>query len=359
MDAEIVSGPHAHAPASITRTMVLVMVALLPATAFGLFLFGWPALNLWLATIGGAVVFEAACLNLGDKPIGRYLKDGSAVLTGWLLAMTLPPWAPWWIGVVGAAIAIVIGKHAFGGIGQNLFNPAMVGRVALLVAFPLEMTTFVSPAPMSSPDAPGAVEAIAITLGAEPDAISSATPLAYAKTELGRGQTLEAVLPSFFDPVEAALGFIPGSMGETSSVLILLGGLLLLYKRIITWHVPVSMLAALWVLPTIFHAFDPAHYPSPLFHVVSGATLLGAFFIATDLVTSPVTGRGQLIFGAGCGALVYVIRTWAAYPEGLAFAIVIMNSLTPLIDRYVRPRVYGRDRSGDPIVYAGEKGATS
>lgn len=360
MEPGLVSGPHAHGSASVTRTMVLVMVALLPATLLGVSIYGWPALNLLLATTAAAIIFEAVCLNLAGKPVGRYLKDGSAVLTGWLLAMTLPPWAPWWIGVVGAGIAIVIGKQAFGGIGQNLFNPAMVGRTALLIAFPLEMTTFVAPAPLSTAGAPGSLRGLAITFAGDlqPDAVSSATPLGYVKTELSRGEPLAAALSSVFEPMAALTGYTPGSLGETSGLLILLGGLFLLWKRVITWHVPASMIGALLLLAGFFHWVDPERYVGPLVQLLSGATLLGAFFIATDLVTSPVTARGQLLFGAGCGALVFVIRTWAAYPEGVAFAVVIMNALTPLIDRYVRPRVYGRSRSGSPLVYQQEQEST-
>lgn len=360
MESGLVSGPYAHGQAGVARTMVLVMVALLPATSFGVFLYGWPALSLLLTTLAAAIVFEAVCLNLAGKPVGRHLKDGSAVLTGWLLALTLPPWAPWWIGVVGAGIAIVIGKQAFGGIGQNLFNPAMVGRTALLVAFPLEMTTFVAPTPLSSANAREVFGGLATTFQGrlEPDAISSATPLSYLKTELGRGESLDTALSIVFEPMTALTGFMPGSLGETSALLILLGGLFLLFKRVITWHIPASMIGALAILASVFHGVDPDRYAGPLVHLLSGATFLGAFFIATDLVTSPVTSRGQLLFGAGCGVLVFVIRTWAAYPEGVAFAVVIMNALTPLIDRYVRPRVYGRDRKGGPLVYPTKQGST-
>jgi len=353
----LVSGPHAHGAISVSRTMVLVMLALLPATLFGVYIYGWPALNLFLVTVGSAIIAEAACLKLAGKPVRPYLKDGSAALTGWLLAMTLPPWAPWWIGVTGSLIAIVIGKQVFGGIGQNLFNPAMVARVALLITFPLEMTTFVIPKPLLSSDAPGFLQGLVITFGSgfPVDAVSSASTLGHVKTEIGRHVPLDTALAPVFDKLTSFLGYMPGSLGETSGLLILLGGLYLLYRGIITWHIPVSMIASLLGLATLFHWIGPDTYLGPLAHLLSGATLLGAFFIATDLVTSPVTPRGQLLFGAGCGALVFVIRTWAGYPEGMAFAIMLMNALTPLIDHYLRPRVYGRDRKGEPLVYEQER----
>ena len=184
----LASGPHAHGAISVSRTMALVMLALLPATLFGIYIYGWPAFNLFVVTVASAVVAEAVCLRLAGKPVNPYLKDGSAILTGWLLAMTLPPWAPWWIGVVGSLIAIVTGKQVFGGIGQNLFNPAMVARVALLITFPLEMTTFVMPKPVLSADAPGFAEGLSISFGPgfPVDAVSSASTLGHVKTELGR-----------------------------------------------------------------------------------------------------------------------------------------------------------------------------
>jgi electron transport complex protein RnfD len=284
--------------------------------------------------------------------------DGSALLTGWLLAMTLPPWAPWWIGVVGAFLAIVIGKQVFGGIGQNLFNPAMVARVALLISFPLEMTLFTSPTPLFSASAPGLLESLGITFGASTqiDAVSSATTLGHLKTELGRGIPLETASGGADGLWQLSLGTAAGSLGETSGLLLLAGGLFLIWKRIITWHIPLAMLGTLGLLAGIFHLIDPQAYVGPLTHLMSGAAIIGAFFIATDLVTSPVSIRGQLLFGAGCGLLVFAIRTWAGYPEGVAFAVMLMNACTPLIDHYLKPRIYGRDRKGEPLNYADSEG---
>ena len=348
-DHKPIAGPYMHGGNSIPRTMLLVILALLPATLFGFYLFGWPAIFLFLVTVSSAVTAEAMALAIAGKPVRPFLMDGSALLTGWLLAMTLPPWAPWWIGALGAALAIIIGKQVFGGVGQNLFNPAMVARVALLISFPLEMTLFTTPLPITSSAAPGLLDSLSITFGsgAGIDAVSSATPLGHIKTELGLGMPLSQITA---DPAhDLGWGLVAGSFGETSALLVLCGGLFLLYKRIISWHIPLAMLGTLAMLAGLFHLIDPERYLDPLTHLLSGAALIGAFFIATDLVTSPVSVRGQLIFGAGCGLLVYVIRTWAGYPEGVAFAVMLMNACTPLIDHYFKPRIYGRDRRGAPL----------
>jgi electron transport complex protein RnfD len=237
----------------------------------------------------------------------------------------------------------------------------MVARVALLISFPLEMTAFIGPTMLASPLAPGPIEALAITFGGAPalDTVSSASLLGQVRTELGGGATLAQVLGPSYDPWSLTLGTVPGSLGETSGLLILLGGLWLLYKRIISWHIPTSMLGTLMLCASVFHLIDPSTHPGPLYHLLSGAALLGAFFIATDLVTSPVTARGQLIFGAGCGLLVFVIRSWSSYPEGVAFAVMLMNACTPLIDHYVKPRIYGRDRRGEPLALPEQDGRKS
>ncbi|WP_256091604.1 RnfABCDGE type electron transport complex subunit D [Candidatus Thiosymbion oneisti] len=353
-DQYLVAGPYAHAGASVSRTMGLVMLALVPATLFGLWQFGWPAIFLFLVTIAAAVIAEAVCLRIAGKPVRPFLTDGSALLSGWLLALTLPPWAPWWIGLVGSLIAIVVAKQIFGGIGQNLFNPAMVARVALLISFPLEMTTFVAPTPFLSAAAPDFAAGLDITFDTlEPqarlDAVTSASVLGHIRNELGQGLSLPQGLPPDYSALRGAIGTVPGSLGETSALLILLGGLFLLAMRVITWHIPVAMLGAIALSAGLLHLLDPSRFADPVLHLVSGATLLGAFFIATDLVTSPLSVRGQLLFGAGCGLLVFIIRTWSGYPEGVAFAVMLMNACTPLIDHWVQPRIYGRDRKGAPL----------
>ncbi|MET0009719.1 MAG: RnfABCDGE type electron transport complex subunit D [Candidatus Thiodiazotropha sp. 6PLUC9] len=351
-----VFGPYVHAKNSISRTMGLVMISLLPATLFGLYQFGWPAIFLFAVTLGGCLFAEAMALRIAGKPIKPFLMDGSALLTGWLLAMTLPPWAPWWIGLVGALLAIIVAKQVFGGIGQNLFNPAMVARVALLISFPLEMTLFNQPVPLFSSQAPGFLDSLAITFGSSDaiDAVSSATTLGHLKTEIGRGIAFQDAAAEGAGLWQLFWGQAAGSMGETSALLLLLGGLFLIYKKVITWHIPLSMLGTLALLATIFHLLDPQNYVEPLTHLFSGAAILCAFFIATDLVTSPVSTRGQILFGVGCGLLVYAIRTWAGYPEGVAFAVMLMNACTPLIDHYIKPRIYGRDRKGEPLNYVDE-----
>lgn len=354
----LVSGPFLKQSPSISRIMMVVMLALTPATLYGLFQFGWPAFNLFIVTIAAALLSEAACLKVMGKPVRPALSDGSAVLTGWLLAMTLPPWAPWWIGALGSVFAIVLGKQVFGGLGQNPFNPAMVARVVLLISFPVQMTYFVAPHPLVGPSAISILESLAITFGygaPNVDAISSASVLGYIKTEVGLGVSWTQAFQETFSMRAMVFGAVPGSLGETSAPLLILGGLLLLGARIITWHIPVAMLGSIAIMAALFNAIDPLHYPDLWVHLLSGATLLGAFFIATDLVTSPVSPLGKIVFGAGCGALVYIIRTWAGYPEGVAFAVLIMNAATPLIDRYIKPRVYGRTRRGKPLTY--EEGA--
>lgn len=344
------AGPFTHAHNGVGRTMQLVLLALVPATAFDFYLFGWPAMLLFAVTVGACAAAEALCLTAARQPVRATLADGSAILTGWLLAMSLPPWAPWWLGVFGAVFAIVLAKHAFGGLGQNLFNPAMVARVALLVSFPVAMTAWVAPQPLFSAAAPGLTDALAVTFGGKGvDAVSSATPLGFVKTELSRGIAASQSLTQTPELRDMALGWRAGSLGETSALLLLAGGLFLMAKRIITWHIPVTVLATLFLLGSIGHAANPARFADGAFHLLSGASLLGAFFIATDYVTSPVSKRGQLVFGFGVGLLTWLIRCFAGYPEGMAFAILLMNSLTPIIDRYTRPRVFGRKPSGEPL----------
>ncbi|OHC64652.1 MAG: electron transporter RnfD [Rhodocyclales bacterium RIFCSPLOWO2_02_FULL_63_24] len=342
-----VAAPHASTTNSAGRVMAIVMAALAPATLFGFWLYGWPAIYLWLVTVAAATLGEAFCLRLMGRQASPVLFDGSAALTGWLLALSLPPWAPWWIGAFGGLFATVLGKQVFGGLGQNLFNPAMVARVALLISFPVQMTAWIAPLPIFSAAAPGPIDGLLILLKGLPpafDAVASASLLGFAKTEMSRGiDLLQAMAHA---PLQAWYGSRPGSLGETAAWLIAGGGVALMFLRIISWHIPLAMLAGIALPAAILHAVDPARYLDATTHLLSGGAMLGAFFIATDYVTSPNTPRGQLIFGAGCGLLTWIIRTWAGYPEGVAFAVLLMNSLTPIIDSYVKPRIYGRDRKG-------------
>lgn len=348
MSIKPVSGPHVLTIRRVDDIMVKVIVALLPSIAFGIFIFGLPALYLTVVTVTAAIIFEAFCLNLKGVKAKSYLFDGSAVLTALLVAMTLPPWAPWWIGVLGSAIAIILGKQVYGGLGQNLFNPAMLARVALLVSFPIEMTSWVNVSPLFTGISIG--DSFAITFGQSYsfDGVTGATTLGAVKTGFSQNQTLPDLL-SDYSGIQAFIGWERGSLGETSTLLILLGGVWLVRQGVIQWYIPLSVLASVTILSTAGYALDSQHFLSPWVHLNSGALMLVAFFIATDYVTSPNTPLGQIIFGTGCGTLIFIIRTWGGYPEGTGFAILLMNAVTPLIDHYIKPRIYGRYRNGKPI----------
>lgn len=343
----IAHSPHAHAPVSIGKVMGTVLLALTPATLFGFWLYGWPAINLWAVALIAAIVGEAFAVHLQGRAVRPALMDGSGILTAWLLAISLPPFAPWWIAVLGSLFAVIIGKQVFGGLGQNPFNPAMAARVMLLISFPLEMTTWVPPAPLGSAHAPGWLASLHITFLSQPiDGMASASLLGHVKTEFTRGVGLDQALVGYYAPFDALWGSRVGSMGETAAALILIGGLFLIARRIITWHAPVAMLLGVAVPALIFNMINANHYAGPMYHLLSGGLMLGAFFIVTDPVTSPNTATGQFIVGFGCGLLTWIIRTWGGYPEGVAFAVMLMNTASPLIDQYVKPRIYGRDRKG-------------
>ncbi|NOS73653.1 MAG: RnfABCDGE type electron transport complex subunit D [Methyloglobulus sp.] len=344
------SGAHVGAKASVSFIMWQVMLALLPATVFGIWCFGWPALNLFVITVSSAVLFEVICIRMAGRVAKPVIMDGSAMLTGWLLAMTLPPWSPWWIGVTGSGLAIILGKQVYGGLGQNLFNPAMLARVALLISFPIEMTTWANVSPLFSSQSPGIADSWRITfMGLDNiDAVTGATTLGYIKTEFSQNHLLADILKDYSGFLNF-IGWTRGSLGETSTLLLALGGVWLIRQGIIQWYIPISLLFTVTGLASIFHMVDSQHYISPMIHLNSGAMMCVAFFIATDYVTSPNTPTGQLVFGVGCGLLIFVIRTWGAYPEGAGFAVLLMNAATPLIDHYIRPRIYGRDRKGRPL----------
>ena len=350
------TAPHSLSANSVSRVMLTVLGTLVPATVFGFWLYGWPAIFLWIVTVLAALLGEAACLRIAGQKALPALSDGSALVTGWLLALSLPPWAPWWIGALGGLFATVLAKQVFGGLGYNLFNPAMVARVFLLISFPVQMTVWIAPMPITAATAPGFHDGLLIFLGSMPnlDAVSSASLLGFAKTELSRGTDLLHSLIGIAPGISLS-GARAGSLGETASMLIAAGGLAMIYLRIITWHIPVAMLAGIAAPALIAHAIDPARYLDVTSHLLSGGAMLGAFYIATDYVTSPNTKPGQLLFGFGCGFLTYVIRTWGGYPEGVAFAVLLMNAVTPVIDRYIKPRILGRDWRGAPLDPAIEK----
>jgi len=322
----VTSSPHVHSGESIPRVMFSVVGSLVPATAVAVYLFGIKALIVLALCAVSCLVFEAACQKARGRAVT--LLDGSALVTAVLLALNLPANSPWWLVVLGSAVAIVLGKQVYGGLGHNIFNPALVARVFLLISFPAQMTSWPAARAMFGK-------------GPAVDALTAATPLGEMKTELLLHGKLRAQAHSHIDML---MGNIPGSMGEMSVIALLLGAAYLLYKGYITWHTPVAFVGTVFVMTGAFHLLDPTRYADPVFHVISGGLILGAFFMATDMVTTPVTGTGMLIFGAGCGIITVVIRLWGGYPEGVSFAILLMNAATPLIDRYVKPRKFGTVR---------------
>ncbi len=313
--------PHLRTEANTAGIMRAVILSLLPAAGVALYFFGLRALVVMLICVLGCLATEAVCRRVMRRPLT--IADGSAALTGLLLALNLPPASPWWLALIGSVVAIVVGKQIYGGLGYNPFNPALVARVVLLISFPVQMTTWTAPAPW----------------GQSPDLVTTATPLGEMQTSLllhGRLPEVEAgELGRYF------VGNMAGSLGEISALALLAGGLFLLWRRIITWHIPVAFLGSTVLLGGVFWLIDPLRHPDPLFHLLTGGLLLGAFYMATDMVTSPITSRGMLIFGAGCGFITVLIRLFGGYPEGVSFAILLMNAATPLLDRYTRPRKFG------------------
>jgi electron transport complex protein RnfD len=337
--------PHVVAPSSVARVMRQVLYALIPTVALHVVFFGPGLLIQIVLGVVTALAAEAAALRLRGKPLPPFLLDGSAIITAVLLALCLPPLAPWWLVVSGVAFAILLAKHLFGGLGANPFNPAMVGYAVLLVSFPARMLQWLPPN-VAGPE-PASLSFVdtltTIFTGMPParftwDAITSPTPLDALRTDLALGMTMgEAHANAMFST-------FGGKGWEWINLATLAGGGWLLALRIIRWHIPVAMLTALFVCASIMSAADPGGYAGPLFHLTSGASMLGAFFIATDPVSAATSDRGKLIYGAGIGVLTYVIRTWGGYPDGVAFAVLIMNLTVPLIDRYTIPRIYGHAR---------------
>ena len=284
-------------------------------------------------------------LKLRDRPVMPFLKDNSALLTAWLLALSIPPLAPWWLVVVGTAFAVVVAKHLYGGLGNNLFNPAMIGYAVLIISFPAQMTQWVAPHGLGQIELIFLDQLNYIFLGVLPpdvalDAITMATPLDTLKTHLHLEQHVNQILDM---PI---YGRLAGHGSELVSVGFLLGGLYLLLTRIISWHIPVAYLGTLLITAGIFHFFNPDHYVAPMFHWFSGAAMIGAFFILTDPVSSPTTSKGKLIFAAGAGLITYLIRTFGGFPDGIAFATLLMNICVPLIVLYTQPPVFGKKTKG-------------
>ncbi len=338
------TSPHTTRAGDTGDVMKQVILACAPGLVALSYFFGPGSLiNVIIACIT-AVTCEAAVLKLRNRPIGFYLNDYSAVVTGVLLGLALPPYCPWWIVVVGTAAAIILAKHLYGGMGYNPFNPAMVGYVILLISFPVEMTQWAAPRTILADGQSllGPIQSLQqVFFGTGPDGYTGATPLDVFKHN--SSQLVEHLYAQ--EPIFSA-GRWAGSGWEWVNIGFLLGGAYLLYKRIFTWHTPVSMLAAIFILSVVFYDGGSSHSGgSPYLHLLSGATMLGAFFIATDPVSSAVSTTGRLIYGAGIGILVYVIRVWGNYPDAVAFAVLLMNFAAPFIDYYTLPRTYGHEKA--------------
>jgi Na+-translocating ferredoxin:NAD+ oxidoreductase subunit D len=326
---------------SVREIMFKVLLALLPGIALYVWHFG-PAIlvSITLASLT-AVATEAAMLKLRRRPLMPFLGDNSALLTAWLLALSIPPLAPWWLVVVGTMFAISVAKHLYGGLGNNPFNPAMVGYAVLIISFPAYMTHWAAPHGFGQVEL-SLIQQLQYIFGGQfpsgvaVDAVSMATPLDTLKTQLHSGHAITDVLQM---PI---YGYLAGHGSEIVALGFMLGGIYLLATRIISWHLPVLFLAALFATAGAFHLYDPAHYVAPLFHWFSGASMLAAFFILTDPVTSPTTTRGKFIFAAGAGFLTYIIRVFGGFPDGVAFATLLMNMCVPLIDAYTQPKVFGK-----------------
>ncbi|KXI28653.1 electron transport complex subunit RsxD [Paraglaciecola hydrolytica] len=350
MNFNLASSPHQHIRRDTGQVMRLVLYALIPGILLQTWFFGFGTLVQIMLAIVTAVVTEASILELRKRDFERNLQDYSAVLTAVLLAISIPPFAPWWLIVIGTFFAIAIVKQLYGGLGFNLFNPAMAAYVMLLVSFPLQMTQWLPAQSLAQYDH-GFIDAVyAIFTGYSQDGFSlqqlrfgidghtMATPLDTVKTELLNGLTYSeslqlAVFDSSLYSVNVAWSWI--------GLAFLLGGLWLIKQKVINWHIPFSMLAAIFVAATVMSFVDGDRFPAGIFHLFNGSIILGAFFIATDPVSAATTNKGRLIFGAAIGFWVYIIRTWGGYPDAVAFAVIIMNMAVPLIDYYTRPRVYG------------------
>ncbi len=336
--------PHWRTPDTVPVVMRQVIYALVPAIVATYWFFGIGILINILVAVSAALLTEFVALKMRGRPVQQYMTDYSAVVTAILIAMCLPPLTAWWITATGACFAIAVAKHMYGGLGYNVFNPAMAGYAAILISFPDALSHWQVPSigdlDYATPDSfTTLMFALTGQLpdGLSIDAISRATPLDTVQTELGMMRTMDEI------SVNPLFGDFGGRGWEWIANFIAIGGIWLLIRGIIRWQVPVSMLLTLAGLASISYVVDSARFPGPGFHLFSGGAMLCAFFIATDPVSGASTNKGRLIYGAGVGALTYLIRTWGSYADGIAFAILLMNMSAPLIDRFTRPRVYGRE----------------
>ena len=344
----IASAPHGHSQQTTATMMRLVMLAMVPAIWVQVHFFGSGVIIQLLLALLTALLSESVVLILRRRPVMKSLTDSSALLTGALLAVSLPPLAPWWLVVLGTAFAIIVAKQLYGGLGQNPFNPAMVAYVLLLVSFPSHMTSWMPPTGIAQhlPSLSDAANLIflGVTDQGAPlhqlllnvDGITSATPLDSIKTQLGLGKSISEIRS------EPQFGSYAGLGWEWVNLAFLAGGMFLILIGTLAWQIPTAFLLSLTLCSTLAWYLSPETHASPLVQLLSGATMLGAFFIATDPVTAATTPRGRLIYGAIIGALVFIIRTWGGYPDGVAFAVLLTNILVPLIDSRTRPRIYGQ-----------------
>lgn len=314
--------PHVHSDDSVQKIMYRVVVAMIPALIWSVVVFGVDALRVTLIAVAASVGFEYLVQRYVMK-VKPSVSDGSALITGMLLAFNVPANLPWWIIIIGAFVSIGIGKLSFGGIGTNIFNPALVGRVFLLISFPVQMTSYPAPS------------------GSGVDAVTAPTPLGLLKEGLMNGQPISEIAGNLPAATDLLMGSTGGSLGEISALMLIIGGIYMLLRKVITWHTPVAVLGSMFVVAAIFWMIDPETYIGPAYHLLTGGAMLGAIFMATDMVSSPMTGKGQLIYGVGIGVITMSIRLFGAYPEGISFAILIMNAFTPLINNSVKPKRFG------------------
>lgn len=324
----------------VSGHMLVLLYALVPAVIAQVYFFGYGVVVTLFIAVIAALTAEAVMLKLRNRPIKPFITDGSAIVTAVLLAISIPPLSPFWLTLTGILFAIIFAKHLYGGLGYNPFNPAMAAYVMLLISFPVEMTSWLPAASLAVQyvDFNSAIQLIFTGHLAETisvDALSGATPLDYMKTQLGLAVSTHSILQQPLYEGFAGQGWL------WINLWFAIGGLFLIYRRIISWHIPVGMLSGLAAFSLITWFVSPDDFASPLFHLLGGGTMLGAFFIATDPVTAATTVKGRIIFGVGIGVLTYIIRTWGGYPDGIAFAVLLMNMLVPLIDYYTQPRVYG------------------
>ena len=323
-----VSGsPHVHGDSSVKKIMYTVVIAMVPAMLVSVYFFGLDALRVLVISSLSCLFFEWLIQKYLIKgPVTIF--DGSALITGILLAFNVPSNLPTWIIIVGAFVAIGMAKMSFGGLGKNPFNPALVGRVFLLISFPVQMTSWPEPKMLFG------------SIASQPDAMGGATPLGFLKEGL-KNSTVPELMSKMPDLMMDFIGFIGGSLGEVSVVALLLGAIYMLIKKVITWQIPFAYIGSVVVFTGILWLIDPDMYVNPVFHLLTGGLILGAFFMATDMVSSPISPWGQIVFGIGCGVITILIRIWGAYPEGVSFAILIMNAFTPLLNRWLKPKLFG------------------